>query len=745
MSTHPSIIPLAPPAALTVGQRTWFLITVFASAFLLFLVQPMIARMALPRVGGAPSVWNSAMLVYQALLLAGYAYAHLLGRLAPRRQAIVHLALLAAAALTLPIALIDATPSATANSFLWVPWLLVVSIGLLFFAVSAQAPLLQRWYALSGCGDPYPLYAASNFGSFLGLLAYPLIVEPLFPVAAQSYGWSAGFVAVALLVAGCATRLPAGAAAATPTATTPAPSRRQVGRWIWLAAIPSGLIMSTTLHLTTDIVAMPLLWVLPLGLYLLSFSVAFAADRRAADFARRIAPLALLAVACGVCTDSTPYPLVMLAVALGGLFTISTALHSALYERRPDPAQLTRFYLAMSVGGALGGLFCALVAPLVFDWTYEHPLLILAAAASLAAAAPFEITARLWGGTQRARATGVGVIALLLLLVVGTGSLGLAPSKLAEFAGLFGLIVLGVAAIGNRLLMVAATAALMLATGGVEKLRLSAEPGLMTRSFFGIYSIRVGPNASRMLAHGTTSHGVENLGSATRERMETSYYAPRSGVGLAMAAVPALFPSARVGIVGLGAGTLACASRPGQTWRFYEIDPLIVAIARDRRLFRFLDRCQPRAPMIVGDARLTLGREPANSADVLVIDAFSSDSVPMHLLTREAFAGYRRHLAPGGLLLVHISNRFLDLRPVIGAATGWGWTARSRLYFPTTRETHDNATPSLWIALSPSRATIAALDRRAKPGEWQPLRGKPGFTGWTDDHSTILPLIKWGS
>ena len=210
MRTHSPSLSTASQLSLPYGKRGLFLLTIFSSAFLLFLVQPMIARMALPRVGGAPAVWNSAMLVYQALLLAGYAYAHFLGRLAPRRQAMVHLGLLALAALTLPIALIDATPSAGANSFLWVPWLLLVSIGPLFFAVSAQAPLLQRWYALSGCGDPYPLYASSNFGSFLGLLAYPLLVEPIFPIAEQSLGWSAGFGLVALLVAGCALRLPAG-------------------------------------------------------------------------------------------------------------------------------------------------------------------------------------------------------------------------------------------------------------------------------------------------------------------------------------------------------------------------------------------------------------------------------------------------------------------------------------------------------------------------------------------------------
>ena len=739
MSTHSPSLSTASQLSLPFGKRAWFLLTIFSSAFLLFLVQPMIARMALPRVGGAPAVWNSAMLVYQALLLAGYAYAHFLGRLAPRRQAMVHLGLLALTVVTLPIALIDATPSAGANSFLWVPWLLLVSIGPLFFAVSAQAPLLQRWYALSGCGDPYPLYASSNFGSFLGLLAYPLLVEPIFPVAEQSLGWSAGFGLVALLVAGCALRLPAGKVIPVAATRIAPPAGRYIVRWIWLAAIPSGLIMSTTLHLTTDIVAMPLLWVLPLGLYLLSFSLAFASDRGPAEFCRRIAPFALLAVACGVCTDTTPYPLAMLGIALAGLLILSTALHGTLFEHRPDPTHLTRFYLAMSVGGALGGLFCALLAPLVFDWTYEHPLLILAATASLAMAAPFGRTAALWSGPNRARATRLGLAALLVVLVVVTAL----PSKAFGFLGLVVLLGIGIAAIGNRWLMTATVAAVMLTAGGIEKLTLSAEPGRMTRSFFGIYSIRTGGNDSRMLAHGTTTHGVENLGSEARERVATSYYAPRSGVGLAMAAVPALFPNARVGIVGLGAGTLACASKPGQSWRFYEIDPVIVGIAKTQ--FHFLILCQPDAPMVVGDARLTLNREPDHSADVLVIDAFSSDSVPMHLLTREAFAGYRRHLRPDGLLMVHISNRYLDLTPVIGAATGWGWTAQTRLYYPTPAEQRDNAGASLWVALSPSPATIAALNRASGPSHWRPLHPRPGFAGWTDDHSTILPLIKWGS
>src|SRR5688572_21629575 len=328
-----------------------FVLAILGGSFLLFLVQPMIARMALPRLGGAPAVWNSAMLVYQLLLLGGYAYAHWLGRFAPRTQGAIHLALLLAAAVMLPIGLIASNPSPDANVFLWVPWLLLVSIGPLFLAVSAQAPLLQRWYAISGGGDPYPLYAASNLGSFSGLIAYPLLVEPLVPVALQSLGWSLAYGALMLLVAWCALRLPKVAALAPVAASKAEPiGWRAVTLWILLAAIPSGLMLSTTLHLTTDIVAMPLLWVVPLGLYLLSFSVAFAASRRLADLFKRIAPITLLIAACGVFLDTTYLPMVFAYASLLNLFAVSVYIHSVLFDRRPDPSQLTHFYLALSVG-----------------------------------------------------------------------------------------------------------------------------------------------------------------------------------------------------------------------------------------------------------------------------------------------------------------------------------------------------------------------------------------------------------
>ena len=733
---------LTPMMAATAVKRH-YVATVFAGSFLLFLVQPMIARMVLPRLGGAPAVWNSAMLVYQTLLLGGYFYAHWLGRFAPRRQALIHFGAFALAALTLPIALIGATPAADANSFLWVPWLLLVSVGPLFLVVSAQAPLMQRWYAESSGGDPYPLYAASNFGSFLGLICYPLLVEPLLPVASQSLAWSVGYGLLALLVVGCALRLPRGGADAAVRPAVPPVPRRQLVGWIGLAAIPSGLMLSTTLHLTTDIVAMPLLWVLPLGLYLLSFSIAFASDRRASNLLVRSAPIVLLIAACGVFANTTDFPWVIAAAALISLFAVSVALHSALFDRRPDPSQLTIFYLSTSVGGALGGLFCALVAPMVFDWTYEHPLLLVAAALAIPLVSPFDWLGRLWNDCGRApRATRLGIVAIFVLAVVGQGLFGVPKSIALSLAGAYAILAIGVAAIGNRALFAVALAGVMLSLGGWDKLGLSFAPGKMTRSFFGIYSIHQIDGNARMLAHGTTAHGIQNLGSPARERMATSYYARLSGVGAAMRAAPTMFPAgARIGVVGLGAGTLACYARPGQSWTFYEIDPKVVAIARDPAKFTFLSRCLPAVPVAIGDARLTLFNRPAGRTDLLVIDAFSSDSVPMHLLTLEAFDVYRGHLANNGLLMVHISNRYLDLQPVVAAAAAaQGWQARVRTYRPSAGDRADHASASIWVALSPDPATIAALEADRSVA-WRRLDPTAGFRPWTDDHASILPIM----
>ncbi|QNA83615.1 hypothetical protein G4G27_06095 [Sphingomonas sp. So64.6b] len=727
--------------------RLLFVVAILSGSFLLFLVQPMVARMALPRLGGAPAVWNSAMLVYQALLLGGYAYAHWLGRVSPRRQAAIHLAVLLVAGLWLPIGLMSMQLPANAQPAVWVPWLLGASIGPLFFAISAQAPLLQRWFSISSKGgDPYALYAASNFGSFGGLIAYPLLVEPELALHGQSIMWSAGYGLVVILVAACALTLPKGAAtiAEGPVAASEPPARRRIALWIALALVPSGLMLATTTYITTDVVAMPLLWVMPLGLYLLSFTIAFAANRTFADILTRIAPVTILLFGGILAGGYQERPYLNAGIALMLLFMTSVALHTAMYRLRPAPDRLTGFYLAMSVGGVLGGVFAALIAPLVFDWTYEYPLLILAAGVLVPQSFLIDPVRRIWHGTvQRQRIITLAIALVVAMLLLGVISMSLAAGADGKptppFVFLI-IVLLGLIATGVRRAFVIVLAGALVVFGGYRSIMISLEPDARVRSYFGVYTVRGNPTM-RQLSHGTTVHGTQLIGSETRERTPTAYYVRNSGVGQAMMALPTLYGDhARVGVVGLGAGTLACYARPGQDWRFYEIDPVVVRIARDTGQFTFLSRCLPDPKVVIGDARLNLLAEPTGGLDILALDAFSSDSVPMHLMTREAFDTYGRVLAHDGVLLVHISNRFLNLEPVVssGAVAG-GWSAAKLVYYPG-KNGGPAETGSAWIALSRDPATITTL--KARDAAWAPVPRYPHFTPWTDDYSTILPLVK---
>lgn len=716
--------------------RWIFVATILTGSFLLFLVQPMVARMALPQLGGAPAVWNSAMLVYQALLLGGYAYAHLLGKLMPKAQAAVHLLVLLCAAVWLPIGVSATQVPPGVEPALWAPWLLTASIGPLFFAVSAQAPLLQRWFAFICPGrDPYALYAASNVGSFAGLIAYPLLVEPLLPLRSQSWGWSAGYAVVTLLVIGCGWLLPHRREQAVKLEPGEAPTKRRVLHWIVLALVPSGLMLATSTFLTTDIVAVPLLWVLPLGLYLLSFTVAFADNRGLADAITRYAPMTILVFGGMMIGGHHDYPLLSALAALMLLFAVSVALHTRMYALRPAPARLTGFYLAMSVGGALGGVFAGLIAPVLFDWTYEYPLLILAA--GLLAPLPFllPVTERIWarGGTGLRIGALIAITACIMLGLANPGGiLGPDPEPVAFFA----IMVVGLFAIGARVPYVFALAGALFLFGGYRALQLSFEPGARTRSYFGVYTIIRGQGVNE-LQHGTTLHGIQLTGSPARERTPTTYYVPHSGVGEALRAAPALYGrNARIGIVGLGTGTLACYAQPGQQWRFYEIDPVVVRIARSSGAFTFLRRCAPDAQIVMGDARLSIAHEPAGSLDLLALDAFSSDAVPMHLMTREAFDTYGRVLGRRGLLLVHVSNRYLDLAPVVSRTAG-GWMAAQLAYQPMGGGVGDSG--SLWIALTRDPEVLGEL--LGSGGAWEPLP-VTDTAPWTDDYASILPVLR---
>jgi spermidine synthase len=717
----------------TPARRLRFRATIFAGSFLLFLIQPMIARMALPRLGGAPAVWNSAMLVYQALLLGGYAYAHWLTRYTARTQALVHLSAFLVAALFLPIGLSAESHSYGTIAYLWVPWLLLSSIGPLFFLVSANAPLLQRWFNLSGGSDPYPLFAASNLGSFAGLIAYPLVLEPLLPLSAQRLIWTVGYCILFVLLLGCAAMLKkAEPSPASPSAVEGRLGLRSILKWVWLAFIPSGLMLSTTLFITTDLMPMPLLWVVPLGLYLLSFTIAFSAGGRLARLFAIVAPYTLVPAAIALFVGAHAPLLATASTLLIALFAISVACHFEIYRSRPEPRQLTGFYLALAAGGALGGLFCALIAPLIFDWTYEYPLLLTAAAVALLPG-HLALVPRRWLERTAVRPAVIGLAALLL---VGAVAVAILPRNddLVRYGSVAAIFV-GSLAVGNRLLLICTMMFAMVLAGGWERLERSFTPGQMTRTYFGIYSV-VDTEASRQLMHGTTLHGIQ-LRTPGWERAPTTYYARDSGVGRAMQLVPSLYgPQSRVAVVGLGAGTLACYKEPQQRWTFFELDPAVVEIATKSGQFTFLPRCAPDARIVLGDARLELAKEPPGSADILVVDAFSSDAVPMHLLTKEAFDVYGRYLKPNGLLMVHISNRYLDLEPVVAAAPGW------RVLFGQYDPEWDyrHLTSSHWMALSRSPETMDALVRSRDDPFWRRSRKRP--LPWTDDHASLLSVIK---
>ncbi|MGN7931303.1 spermidine synthase [Sphingopyxis sp. 22461] len=736
------------------SPRRWlFVLTILVGSFLLFLVQPMVARMVLPKLGGAPAVWNSAMLVYQALLLGGYAYAHWLGRFTVRRQAVIHLALFLVAALWLPIGIAQIAVRGPGQEALWVPLLLLASIGPVFFVVSAQAPLMQRWFAAdTRAGDPYYLYAASNLGSFAGLISYPALVEPTMPLAVQSWGWTAGYALLVLLVAGAAAaRWHGGAEAHAAVTDEPRPSLRRQLHWLLIAAVPSGLMLSTTTHLTTDIVAMPLLWVLPLGLYLLSFVIAFSTMERPTQIITLIAPVLLLAVGgLGLLSSGGGSMMVALA-SLAMLFVVATALHGYLYHLRPAAQHLTLFYLIMSAGGVLGGLFAALFAPLIFDWVYEHPLLILAAAMllPLPALLPWDK----WLGLEAKTARIVAAVFVALAAFGAWHMVGDWTGRLDSATTSWGIaiFVVGTLVIGWRWAYVPVLALLMIGVGGWDTIQESFT-GARVRSYFGVYTITDYPASNqRRLAHGTTLHGLQRTDAAHR-RDPTTYYGHQSGVGLTLDKAAALAgPNASIGIVGLGAGTLACYRKPDQHWTIFEIDPVMVDIARDPSKFTFLSDCAGDTPIVIGDARLQLANQPAGRFDVIVIDAFSSDAIPLHLLTEEAIGIYARALKPDGILLIHISNRFFDLEPVLAAeAKARGWTSAIRMDPGPVGDEYGDLTGSNWVALTATPQRMRQLTGGIRPRKdsrdldaWVPLEARPNFERWTDDYASTLPVLIW--
>ena len=731
----PLEIPTRFPGVAARASVTIFGAAIFAGAALLFVVEPMVAKMLLPYFGGTPAVWAVSLVFFQAALLGGYAFAHYSVRVAGlRRQVLCQLALVLTPFAVLPIAVSSNSVSSVGGApTLHLLIALCAAAGLPFFVVTTASPVLQRWFSAVGdarSGDPYFLYAAGNVGSLLALLAYPVLIEPRLTLAQQARLWTLGYSVFVILAAVCAWRVFA-AAPVNVAAVSPRVAARPISvftalRWVALAALPSSLILGTTNYISTDIAAVPLLWVIPLALYLLSFVVAFANRQllspRAMSWA--VAGSSLLLAATILPFGRTP---VWAAVAVHGanLFFVALMIHRRLALERPPPEQLTKFYLLLSLGGVCGGAFNALLAPVLFSWVAEYPIAIVLA-----------LLLRM--GPRRA-APGTGILRrnadLLLpfgfLVVVLTASKML-PAHTWSTRILYAVALVTIAAWARRPVRFALAVGAVLLMTTVQNPALHAE-----RTFFGVLRVEQSGQL-HVFSHGTTVHGVESFAPGRRD-VPLSYYGRRGPLGQVFDRLPD--SPRRVAVLGLGAGTAAAYGRPGDRFTFYEIDRAVVGIASDPRYFTYLHDSKAKVDIRLGDGRLEIAKAPDSSYDLIVLDAFSSDSVPVHLLTREAVQVYLRKLRPGGLIAFHISNRFLDLEPVIeGLDRSLGLAGLSESYLVSGEAARQGMSSSVWAVVARDRSE---LDRLARDPRWKPLRRDPGLRTWTDEFSNILSVVRW--
>ena len=664
--------------------------TIFLSSFLLFLVQPLIARLILPWFGGTAAVWTTCMLFFQTLLLAGYAYAHATNaKLAPRAQAVLHTALLGISLLLLPIAPNDMwKPSGTEEPISWILLVLTATVGLQYTLLASTSPLLQAWFARARPGaDPYRLFAVSNLASLLALVGYPLLVEPLLGNREQVLGWSALYVLFSLVCAGLSWSVSSINPEKNFTQEEGAIPLRRGDYLLWLALSATGSVMllAVTNHVTQNVASFPLLWIAPLTLYLLTFILAF--EGRGLYRPRIFWSVVLVwlgGMSWMLVDGNYQFDLPMqLGIFLSGLFVGCMFCHGELYEARPAARHLTAFYLTISAGGALGGLLVAVVAPLAFNAFYE---------------------------------IGLALIALAVLAAVRLGSLNLA-ARLLSLA---------------TLLAVAACAV-------YDARRFQRDVLVSERNFYGVIRVKEwsagSESHSRRLIHGVIMHGEQNM-SAERRREPTTYYQPSSGIGATIAAKKS-HGAFRMGVIGLGAGTLAAYGAKGDSYRFYDINPQVVAVARGQ--FTYLADSEAKIDIALGDARLSLEREPPQGFDILAVDAFSSDAIPVHLITKEALAVYLRHMKPDGIVAFHVSNRFLSLAPVVGRIARENG-AYAVLVSDKGKDGDDDHTTTDWVLVSRVKSALEAPEiMEASP---EAPEDKPGWRAWTDDYSNLVQILR---
>ncbi len=727
-----------------------FGLTLFAGAFLLFVLEPLFGRLLLPRLGGAPAVWNTCLVFFQITLLAGYGYAWASTRwLSPRAQLVLHAALALGAVAVLPVRIVpDWLPPAEASPVAWVLGVMAVSIGLPFLVVSTTAPLLQHWFSRTDhpdASDPYFLYQASNLGSMAGLLAYPIVIEPWLGLRHQGMAWAAGYVAFAGLLLACARATVRGrrVGATRPAGASPGPAPvavtwRRVAWWIALAAVPSSLLLGVTTMLSTDVAVVPLLWVVPLLLYLGTFVVAFARRPLVSLGAATIALPMLVLPAVIVLVMRTNEPVwLMVPLHLLTFTVMALVCHGRLASERPHPDQLTLFYLCMSIGGALGGLFNALVAPVVFPVPLEYPLAIVAAGL----VKPYrDVRGR------EAHAHRNDVLLPLGLFALGAAVVWVMRRFGQSVAGLELPLALGVPAflcfaMSSRPVRFGLGLAALFCIGLVRPGEFGTVADV-ERSFFGVHRVYTDTARNlRLLFHGSTMHGVQSLDPA-RSSEPLAYYTTAGPIGQVFDGMRGGRPRS-VAVVGLGAGALAGYARAGQEWTFFEIDPTVVRLARDAGYFSYLASAPSRIDVVVGDARTSMARLD-RTYDLIVLDAFSSDAVPVHLLTREALQLYLSRLSDGGVLAFHISNRYVRLRRLFSALARDAGLAHviqiDRQLDPDSRlSSWTGGLPSDWVLLARTRADLAALHLDER---WMPIADSP-VRVWTDDYSNLLALFRW--
>jgi spermidine synthase len=720
----------------------------------------MFAKMILPMLGGAPSVWNTCIVFYQALLLAGYIYAHVTTRwLGVRWQAMLHLGLLLLVFITLPIHMAKSwTPPVATNPTLWLFLLLLVSVGLPFFALSATAPLLQKWFATThhpSAKDPYFLYSASNLGSMIGLLGYPILLEAYLSVSAQTKTWTFFYWILAGLISVCAIIVfrSSRTGMQEPNSGTMPRSKADISvglranqriRWVLLAFAPSSLLLGVTNYITTDIAQVPLLWIIPLAIYLITFILVFAPKPifshqlmlRAQPFL--LIPLGILFYWGFTRVVAWPFiPFHLLA-----FFVIAMVCHGEIAYSRPPTQYLTEFYLWISVGGILGGLFNVLAAPLIFNTFAEFPLMIVLACL---------LRPSLDTSDRKSYEPWLDIgLPLATAIILGISGIGVRYFMRLEYLSesLKVVVIIFVSSLIGALCFSFRNRPVRfgLGIGGmilVGFLWMSDQQVLYKeRNFFGTLRVLYESEGDyHLLFHGTTLHGAQSL-NPVRQREPLTYYHKTGPLGQIFEISSMNPANDRIAIIGLGVGTAACYAKSGQDWTFYEIDPAVERIARDTRYFTFLYDCPAKINVVLGDARLSMVKRPDFNYDLIVLDAFSSDAIPVHLITREAIKLYLNRLAEDGILAFHISNRYLNLKTVLGDLAhdvNLACLVQEDMELSETEEKEKKA-PSTWVVMARRTSDLGKL---VDDYRWRPLPGRTGVRLWTDDFSNILSVFSW--